>query len=239
MKKPQEIESLRTRKYWSDEDQARLRELYPNTSNAEIGRILGRSRSAIDGAGGTFGLSKSAEYLKAHARLQKGSNIGEAYRFQKGLIPANKGLRRPGWSAGRMKETQFKKGNRSHTWKPVGTILPDHEGYLRIKVKERAPGENGWHSRVWPLLHHMVWIENRGPIPEGHAIAFKDGNRANCAIDNLEAVHRGDMARRNSMWTRYPQELTAAIMANAALKRKLRSITRGTQQNVRSAESPL
>src|SRR5581483_8181698 len=213
---------LGDRSFWSAEEIKRLGDLYPNTANEEIGRILGRSRSAIDGAGRKFGLSKTAEYLTAHARLQKGSDIGTAFRFHKGQTPANKGVRRPGWHAGRMQETQFKKGGRPQTWKPIGTVLPEHEGYLRVKVKERAPGENGWHAAVWPLVHHRTWIEHNGPIPEGYAVVFKDGDRKNCAIENLERVSRGELAKRNAMWGRYPEELTAAIMANAALKRKLR-----------------
>lgn len=50
------------------------------------------------------------------------------------LKPFNKGLRRPGWHVGRMRETQFRKGERSgiaaKNWRPIGTIRTDPDGYL-------------------------------------------------------------------------------------------------------------
>lgn len=222
------------RKYWSSEGIARLRELYPDHSNQQIADLLGRSRSAINGASRVFGLKKNPEWLKANSGIQKGSNIGAAFRYPKGNVPANTGLRRPGYAPGRMAQTQFRKGGQPHNARPIGTVLADNEGYLHLKVKERAPGERGWHPAVWPCVHHLVWIEHNGPIPEGHAVIFKDGNRANCGIENLECVSRGELAARNRMWNRYPRELAMAIQLNGVLKRKLRSLD-GKEQDVRSA----
>jgi hypothetical protein len=34
-------------------------------------------------------------------------------------------------------------------------------------------------------------------------IAFVDGDKTNCAIENLECVSRVELARRNSVWARY------------------------------------
>lgn len=213
---------------WSAQELRWLRILYPVTSNAEISSISGRTVASINAAGTTYGLKKDPEYLKT-VGIQKGSQVGAAHRFPKGHVPANKGLRRPGWHAGRMRETQFRRGCRSgmaeRLWKPVGTIHPDPEGYLRIKIRERDPrkNQNGWHPEIWPLLHHHIWKQHHGRIPAGHAIAFKDGNRANCDIGNLECIPRAELARRNRMWNRYPRELAEAIHLAGQLKRRIRN----------------
>jgi DNA-binding CsgD family transcriptional regulator len=219
---------LGKRKFWSAEELQVVRELYADRPTSEIAEKLGRSVLSVYQAADKLGLRKTAEYMKT-VGLQKGSQVGAEFRFPKGHVPANKGVRRPGWAAGRMTETQFRKGHRPHTWKPVGTVLPDHEGYLRIKVKEHGPGEHGWCPTVWPLVHHLVWTEAHGPVPEGHAIGFRDGDRNNCAIGNLECVSRGELAKRNAMWNRFPQELIDVILLNGALKRKLRRMSNGQE----------
>jgi hypothetical protein len=70
-----------------------------------------------------------------------------------------------------------------------------------------------------------------GPIPPSHAIAFRDGDRSNCAIENLEMVSRAELARRNVMWNRYPKELCLAIQLRGALKRRIRRMSRAEEQN--------
>jgi hypothetical protein len=179
-------------------------------------------------------LKKTDSFLaseESRCRLRKGSQIGARTRFPKGHVPANKGLKRPGWSAGRMKETQFKKGCRTgiaaRNWQPIGTILPDSEGYLRIKVREAQHGKEAsgfGNTKVWPLLGRYVWEENKGPIPPKHMVIFKDRDRSNCAIENLELISMADNARRNCMWATLPRELAEAIQLSGVLKRKLRSL---------------
>ncbi len=237
------------RRPWTEGDLTRLRALYPISSTQKLAAALGRPVASVYNAAFNLGLRKSQAYYESSesGRLRKGETRPESvpHQFPKGHVPANKGLRRPGWFAGRMRETQFRKGERSgvaaRNWKPVGTILPDSEGYLRIKVREAVPGvePTGFgNSKVWPCLHHQVWEQHHGPIPPGHAIAFKDRNRANCEIDNLECIPRAELARRNGMWNRYPRELAEAIQLNGALKRKLRKFD-GEKQDVGSAEPPV
>jgi hypothetical protein len=214
------------RKYWTADEISRLRELYPAMSNTDLAQVFGRTRSAIDGAGSAFGLTKTPEYLAAHARLQKGARIGIEFQFQKGSSPVNKGVRRPGYAPGRMGQSQFVKGARPLNWKPIGTITTDVDGYQHIKAREPLPGEpSGTGNRgSWPFLHVHIWEQHHGPVPPGHVIAFKDGKRQDCAIGNLECISRADLARRNAMWNRFPPELIDAIQLNGALKRKLRRL---------------
>lgn len=217
------------RRFWSQSEIDRLSRSYADRPTKEIAAELERTLAGTYSTAKKLGLQKSSEYLKLHCRLQKGSSIGTEHRFQKGLTPANKGLRRPGWASGRMRETQFKKGELSgaaaNNCKPIGTIQPDNEGYLRIKVRERVNGKPaGWHRDIWPLLHHQIWQEQKGPIPPKHIVAFKDGDRSNCKFENLELLSMAENAHRNRMWNRFPRELAEAIQLGGVLKRKLRSL---------------
>jgi hypothetical protein len=39
-------------------------------------------------------------------------------------------------------------------------------------------------------LTHRIWDEHRGPVPDGHVVYFKDGDRFNVIIKNLGCVTR-------------------------------------------------
>lgn len=223
------LRKRQTRKPWTRKEAAAVRTLYADMSTAKLARQLGRTESQVYQCAARMGLKKSEAYLASPeaCRLRRGGNVGAAFRYPKGHVPANFGLRRPGWSPGRMRETQFKRGERSgfaeRNWKPVGTIVADSEGFMRVKIKEReASDPPGWCHEVWPLLHWRTWEQHHGPIPGGHAVVFKNGKRSDCAIENLELISRGDLMRRNTIHARYPPDLKKAIMLLGAVKRKVR-----------------
>lgn len=60
-------------------------------------------------------------------------------------------------------------------------------GYLRGTVGKR---------RI--LAHHYVWERAHGGerVPEGYVLTFRDGNKRNVTIKNLELVPKKDMSRR-------------------------------------------
>lgn len=217
------------RKPWTAKERAMVRRLYPDMKTSKLAAQLGRTESQVYQEAAREGMKKSEAYLASPeaCRLRRGDNVGASYRFKKGLVPANKGLRRPGWAPGRMAATQFKKGERrgaaQENWKPIGTIRADHEGYLRIKVREWRPGERfGFgNTDIWPLLQRHTWEQHKGPIPPGHTVVFKDGNRSHCDIENLELISRAELMRRNTIHN-YPPELKNTIMLLGALKRKVR-----------------
>lgn len=220
---------------WSAADLQQLAALYPAKKTSEVAEVLGRSVSAVYGTAQKQGLSKSEEFLASDesGQLRKGeTRLGmERTQFPKGHVPANAGLRRPGWHAGRMKETQFKpgvrSGNAARNWVPIGTILRDSEGYSRIKIREAVHGQEATgfgNVKVWPMLNRYLWEQAHGPIPPKHIVAFKDGKRENCVLENLELITLGDNARRNAMWNRLPPELIEVIQLGGQLKRKLRRL---------------
>ena len=221
---------------WGEEDRQIVRWLYPHVPTKDIANLLGRRLDAVYQIAVKMGLQKTPEYLSSAAacRLRRGDHVGAPFWFRPGHVPANKGLRRPGWAPGRMAETQFKKGQRTgaaaRNWRPIGTILPDADGYLRIKVREAAKGEafGFGNSRVWPQLHRYRWEQAHGPIPTGHALVFKDRDKSNVSLDNLELLSRRELMARNTVHN-LPKDLVEVIQLTGALKRKLRRRQREEQ----------
>lgn len=221
------------RTFWKPSEIKFLYKAYPNLSTKELAGRLGRSVSAVYGRAALLGLRKSEEYLAGPeaCRLRRGDNVGAASRFRSGHVPANKGLRRPGWSPGRMAQTQFRPGARPHTWKPVGSTRLTKDGYVQRKVSD-----TGYPPRDWKGEHVLLWEEAYGPVPKGHALAFRDRNKGHISLENLELITRRELMRRNTIHN-YPAELTDVIRLNGALKRKLRR--KHEEQNVGPAQSPV
>jgi hypothetical protein len=214
---------------WTPAQLAILRDRFPKTATADLVPLCGHSRSSIDNKAHKLRLRKDAAYVAAVQRgLGKKLTVsGKATRFVKGQVPRNKGLRRPGWAPGRMRETQFKKGQMAGAahkkWVPIGTEVIDDEGYRKRKVSdERA------RSRFnWAYVHRLLWEQHYGPIPRGYIVSFIDGNRQNITLHNLVLMSLADNARRNNMWARYPHELAHAIQLKGAIKAQ---ITRRTKR---------
>ena len=80
--------------------------------------------------------------------------------------------------------------------------------------------DTGYTPRDYVAVHHLVWAEHYGPVPAGHAIVFRDGNKNNFNIENLECVSRAELMRRNTVH-RYPKEIALAVQLRGALNRKL------------------
>lgn len=47
----------------------------------------------------------------------------------------------------------------------------------------------------WRHYGPILWAQHHGPVPEGHRVYFRDGNAANCVIENLGLVKAGDLAK--------------------------------------------
>lgn len=220
------------RRPWTPPAEAELRRLYPDTPTAQLAILFRRPIGQVYSKSAKLGLKKSEAFLASPAacRLRRGDNPGIPHRFKKGHVPANKGLRRPGWYAGRMRETQFKKGQKCHNWLPIGTKLVKSDGYLYRKMTD-----TGYPPRDWKQVHRLLWEEHYGPIQPGYHVLFIDGDRGNVTLSNFCLVSRADLAALNRMWSRYPRELCEAIQLRGVLKRQINRRTRHEEQDRRSA----
>ena len=195
---------------------------YPDRPTKGIAAELGREVGHVYSQAQKLGLEKSAAYLESPAacRLRRGDNVGADFRFKPGQAPPNKGLRRPGWAPGRMRETQFKKGERRGVavdlWKPIGTERLSKDGYLERKINNGLPLQKRWRA-----VHLIIWEEANGPLPAGHAVVFKNGIKSEIRLENLELIKRADLMRRNAIHN-YPPEVKQTIRAVASLKRAIR-----------------
>lgn len=211
---------------WSERDERLLRELYPDQPTGQVARRLKRSVRAVYGRAKNIGLKKSPAYLASPAacRLRRGDHVGRRFWFPKGHVPANKGLRRPGWGPGRMRETQFRKGQLNGVaalrFKPIGsTRLVD--GYLYRKVAA-VPGP--W-TRNWKLAHLLLWESLHGPVPAHHVVVFQNGDRTDIRGDNLKLIHRRELMARNSVHN-LPKPLAQTVQLLGALRRQINRRTK-------------
>lgn len=206
------------RRVWSPADDELVRTLFPDTRTADLAVKLGRHLSAVYQRAYKLGLRKSADYLASPAacRLRRGDNPGVKTRYVPGHVPMNKGLRRPGWAPGRMRETQFKAGTPSWRYMPIGsTRLID--GYLYRKVSDVPKVA---YTVNWKPEHILVWTAAHGPVPPRHAIAFKNRNNADIRLANLECIPRVELMKRNSVHN-LPAPLPQTIQLLGALNRRI------------------
>ncbi|HBV97757.1 MAG: phage protein [Peptococcaceae bacterium BICA1-7] len=137
-----------------------------------------------------FGLDLSLAQIKAYKK-NHGLDSGLDGRFEPGHMPANKG-RKGVFLGGEVAEAcQFKKGNKSWNWVPIGSERVNRDGYVDIKV------DDGKLQKNWKGKHIIIWEEHNGPVPKGHAVIFGDGNRRNFDPDNLILVSRAQLAVLN------------------------------------------
>lgn len=158
-------------------------------------------------------------------RKRKGWATGRTGRFEKGIVPANKGVRCPPGKGGRhpnARKTQFKKGHGRtgvavKLYKPIGTERISKDGYVERKIHDGMPLQSRWR-----MVQHIRWEEINGPLPEGMVLKSRDGNRQNTDPSNWEAVPRAILPRLNGRFGRdydaAPADLKPTIMAVAKLE---------------------
>lgn len=219
---------LMPRRFWTVAEDERLRREYPELSTAVLAGLMRRTRTSLYARAKNLGLVKSdAFHASVDAyRFRRGQGGGVAFRFPKGHAPANKGLRRPGFGPGRMKDTQFKPGVPSHRYMPIGSTRLI-EGYVYRKVSDTP---NVAYTVNWKPEHHLIWTRRRGPIPAGHALRFKNGNRLDVRLGNLELVTRRALMLRNTVHN-LPKPLAQAVQLLGALTRQIRKREGHAQQD--------
>lgn len=106
-------------------------------------------------------------------------------QFVKGMVPWNKGIKGIHLSP----ETEFKKGQfageKNASWK----------GGVQNPKSDCAYISTGENERI--RRPKMIFENHFGKLPKGYLIFHKDGDNKNDAIDNLEAITRAELLKRN------------------------------------------
>ena len=211
-------ENITLRHRWTEGEIELLTRLYPATLTAEIAKQLGMSVKQIYSKAKLLSLKKSEAYLASPSagRLHRGGNAGSSTRFQKGQPTWNKGMK--GLDIGG-RETRFKPGNRSgkavELYRPIGAERISKDGYLERKINDDMPLQKRWRA-----VHLLMWEAANGPLPPGHAVTFKDGNKQNITLENLALVSRSDLMRRNS-YHQYGPEIATLVQLRGAVTRQI------------------
>lgn len=217
---------MATRHRWTAQQLEQLRQLFPHQQSAKVATTLNLRLHQVNGKARQLGLRKTAEYLATPdaCRLRRDGGAGSAHRFPKGHVPANKGKRMPGFAPGRMGETQFKKGqwpvNKDPGFYVIGALRVNSDGYIDI----RTSFELG--AKGWTPLHRFLWEREHGPIPAGHKLVFKDRDRLNVELANLELLTNAEAFQRNSLHNKYPPEVRKLIITKGHITRHVRRIER-------------
>lgn len=88
-------------------------------------------------------------------------------------------------------------GNK-HKSHPIGTERTNSKGYIEVKTSKRY--KNG--TIVWEGKQRVIWSEAFGEIPIDKKVIFKDGNKTNFELDNLQLVDL-NFASENSIKSRF------------------------------------
>jgi hypothetical protein len=202
------------RKQWTKAETEEFIQLYPCTMAKDLAKRFNCSITQIYHKQQNTGVNKSTDFL--HNYYKANFKGHPATQFKKGMTSWNKGTK--GVMMGGV-ETQFKKGQNPHNTKPIG-YRSYRDGYLVEKV------ETGF-----KFVHVLMWEAENGPVPKGLFVVFKDRNKANITLDNLELIDRHEHMRRNTVHN-LPEELREVLHIKKSITRKINQLEKnGTQQN--------
>lgn len=179
------------KKSWTERQIAYLKKHYADTPIEVLMEKTRHDQSGVWQKARALGLSKSKEFIAEVGRIHAQHPNAIAHRFKPGQEPSNKGKRIEDFMSAEgiaaSSRTRFKKGHQPHNTRAVGTDCVHGDGYVYHKT-EQGP----------VLKHRHVWEQHHGPVPDGYVVAFRDGNRQNCDIENLCLLSRADNARRRT-----------------------------------------
>lgn len=170
-----------------------------------------------------FGANKTESQI--HSCIKNHRFVsGRDGRFEKGQNPWNTGTK--GMGICLPNSGNFKKGSVPKNRRPLGSERVDSkDGYILVKIPERDP-HTGSPTR-FKNKHVIVWEQLHGPVPEGKAVAFKDGNQINCAPENLMLVSRAELLRLNKYrYKGMPDDLKPSVLALAQMEVKTFELSR-------------
>lgn len=217
---------IRKKQSWSPAMDAEVRRRYPHDPAAQIAADMGLSTSQVYNRAWSLGIKKTRETIARMSRERAAdpNHASRAFRFKKGQVPANKGLRRPGWAPGNMAKTQFKKGraaSEARNYCQIGSLRINKDGYLERKITDDP---TIYPARRWIPIHRQVWIEANGPVPDRHMVVFKKGMRTNVleeiTLDRVECISLAENMRRNTFHN-YGPEVAQVVQLRGAITRQI------------------
>lgn len=222
------------RRPWTAAEVALLRWGFADSRTDDMAAALGRSYSTVAQKAARLGLRKSADYLASPEAHRLDGRKGSGTRFAPGLVPWNKG--KPGTTGTQdgCRATQFKPGrlaSEARNYVPIGTERLTKDGYLERKVTDDPRLQP---ARRWIAVHRLVWEAAHGPVPPGHAVAFRPGQKTTdssaITLDRIELVTRQELMRRNSYHTNLPKPLARVVQMRGALTRAINAKARQLEQ---------
>ena len=174
MGRPVGVKNKGPRHIWSDEEKQYLAEITPGRGYKEIQSMMSCK----------FGFDYTHHQIKGAITRNK-LNTGRTGRFEKGHATWNKGTK----GLTKANVTSFKKGQKPHNYKPLGSERITKDGYCEIKVSDTG--------RRWKPKHVLIYEKHHGKAPKGSAVIFLDGDKRNFDIDNLYLVTRSQLAMLN------------------------------------------
>lgn len=200
-------------KHWKrmdDREKLIIEDMFPDHTAVEIGTILNREPSAVRRYAKIRGLKKSDVYRKLISSKEA------AHGFKKGYTPWNLGIKMSDSTKKKILKTRIELG---YDFK-IGQETTDGRGYILIKTEDGLV-----------YKHRYIWIKSGRTIPEGYILRFKDKNRNNVTLDNLELISLKDIARENANWAKYPRELLTTFKLISKLTKKINTIEEDENRN--------
>lgn len=114
------------------------------------------------------------------------------------------------------KKTTFKNGQLPHNTKYNGHERINKDGYIEIRVKKGC----------YKLKHRVVWEKAYGPIAANKQVHFKDGNKQNVTLSNLELISMQENMLRNSKH-HIPREVIPTMVLINKLNKKINNSNHG------------
>lgn len=209
-----------TRLRWTPELEQAMRTHYAHTRTEDLARMLGLPLHKVLGKAWRMGLHKDRSLIAELARERSNApgHPSQAHRWAPGHRPWNAGVAGSTGQHPNSRATQFRPGNKPHTWVPVGSLrLKDA---VEIKYSD-APGPP---SRRWMFLGRYLWEQAHGPVPKGHLVVFKAGRAttdpARITLDAVELITRRENMQRNTCH-RLPKPLERVIQLRGVLTRAI------------------
>lgn len=223
---------------WTPTEIDMLRRLYPQHTSVGVARLLGRSQSSVHQKATALGIAKSPEFRAALTRErmrtgQQHPNI-VANRFKPGQQPWNKGVKGSTGLHPNCRVNHFQPGQMSgaaqHNYVPIGTLRITRDGILERKVTDDPSIKP---ARRWVAEARLVWEAAHGPIPRGHIVVFKPGQKTTnpelITADRLECITRADNGRRNHPANKSP-ELAKLYQLKGAITRQVNRISKEARE---------